>query len=335
MQVEKAMMMFNDNDHETTAGGPNRRGARRRRDMPAGGAATVFASTMAIIVFVIMPLLALAAAPPGPSVAQQNPRFANLQIDIWPEFDRRAALVILKGELAPELALPAAVSLRIPASSGGPTAVAFAASARAELLNLAYDRTDGDGFITLRFNAPQRFIHVEFYDPLATSTPERSYSYVWPADLAVERLNVRFQEPAASSDISVAPELRAGVEGPDGLLYRTADLGAREAGKQLPIEIRYTKRNSRTSAEILGMSAPAAAPQAPASSSQRFPDWLLGLLSVAVVSVGAVAGIFWWRRREKASGTQPGGAGFCSRCGNRLASGDRFCSKCGAAVRKS
>lgn len=326
--------MAHDNDGKAMAGRPNRKEKQQQQGMRASGAAAVIASAIAIVVFAIMPLLAPAATAPSGSAAQENPRFANLQIDIWPEFDRRAALVILKGELAAAVALPAAVSLRIPASSGGPSAVAFATAARAELLNLAYDRTDGDGFITLRFTAPQRFIHIEFYDPLVTDKPERSYTYVWPGDVAVDRLSARLQEPAAASNVSVQPDLGKSIEGPDGLLYRMAELGAREAGKQFPIEIRYLKRNSRTSTEILGKSAPESAPPGPASSSGGLPAWLLGLLSATVVSMGAVAGVLWWRRREKGSGTQAGSAGFCSQCGNRLASDDRFCSKCGAAVRR-
>lgn len=319
---------------ELTSKGANLKDAKRQEAASFRGVAAASASAMAIVVFAILPVLALAAAPSRSAAAQGNPRFASMQIDIWPEYDRQAALVILKGELPADIALPAAVSLRIPASSGGPSAVAFSSSADTGLFNLAYDRTDGDGFITLRFSTPQRFIHVEFYDPLVTDKPERSYTYVWPGDLAVEQLRARLQEPAAASDLSVQPDLGAGIEGPDGLLYRTAELGMREAGKQLPIEVRYLKRNSRTSVEILGRSAPAANPPAPPHSGQGVPAWVAGLAAAIGLSVAAIVGVLSWRRREKAVGLPPGGAGFCPQCGNRLASGDRFCSNCGAPVRK-
>ena len=327
--------MSHDNNGEVTSARANMKGTKQRQGPPAGGAAAVFASGIAIVVFVLMPLIALAAVPPSRSAAQDNPRFASLQIEIWPEFDRRgAALVILKGEFAAELALPAAASLRIPASSGGPAAVAFATAAHAELFNLAYDRTDADDFITLRIKAPQRFLHVEFYDPLVTRTPDRSYTYVWASDLAVDRLSVRLQEPAAASNLSVLPNLGAGVPGPDALLYRTAELGAREAGKELPIEIRYTKTDERTSSDILGLKVPDSAPTVTSGTSAALPDWLLVLAIFAgVVGVAGVAGSLWWRRRGKASGAQPGGGNFCAQCGSRLTSSARFCPQCGAAVR--
>ena len=306
--------------------------ATRRQARPAGGGAAVFASVTALLVFTFMPLLVFAATPPGRGAVQESPRFASLEIDIWPEFDRRAALVILKGELAADVALPAAVSVRIPASSGGPSAVAFASAAKTELFNLVHDRIDGDEFITLRFQAPQRLLHIEFYDPLMTGTPDRAYTYIWPGDLAVERLSVRLQEPAAAGSISVQPDLGTGVGGPGGLLYRTAALGAFEAGKQLPVEIRYTKTDSRTSTEILGLKAADPAPPALADSSEGLPAWVLGLISVAIVSIGAVAAsLWWWRRRGTVPGAQSTGAGYCSRCGRGLALGDRFCPACGAS----
>ena len=329
------MLMSHDNNVEVTSGRGNMKDMRRRLGTPPRSAAGVFVPAIAMVVFAIISLLAFATVPPSRSAAQENPRFASLQIEIWPEFDRRqAALVILKGELAANVVLPTTVSLRIPASSGGPTAVAFATAAQAELFNLAYDRTDADDLITLRIKAPQRFLHVEFYDPLVTDTPDRRYTYVWPGDLAVERLSVRLQEPAAASNISVQPELGAGVAGPDGVRYRTAELGAFKAGKPLPIEIRYTKTDERTSSDILGLKVPDSAPAVTSGTSEALPDWLLVLAIFAgVVGTAGIAGSLWWRRRGKASGAQPGGAGFCPQCGSRLSSGARFCSTCGAAVR--
>src|SRR3989304_7632381 len=119
-----------DSDDRITPERSNMKKKRRRQEMRGGGVAAVFALVISTVVFAIMPVLAFAAVPSNRGATQENPRFASLLIEIWPEFDRRAALVILKGELAADLVLPAAVSLRIPASSGGASAVALAATAR-------------------------------------------------------------------------------------------------------------------------------------------------------------------------------------------------------------
>jgi hypothetical protein len=291
---------------------------------------------MLVLAVTLMP--ALAAGPAG-GAAANNARLESMQIEIWPEYDRPAALVILRGELAGDVALPAAVSIRIPASAGGPAAVAFATEKGGKLLNLAHDRSDAAGFIALRFMIPSRFFHVEFYDRIATGTGERAYKYLWPGDLAVNWLDLVVQEPAGASNISVKPELVESSAGTDGMRYRSAQLGPAERGKSLPIEIRYTKTDPRTSAQILNLNVPAPVPQAgPAplaapSPGPKEPSWFFPALGAAALLVAAAASAFvlWWRRREH--GGPAASAGYCSKCRNEVVASDRFCSKCGAPLK--
>ncbi|MDP2950581.1 MAG: zinc ribbon domain-containing protein [Chloroflexota bacterium] len=284
--------------------------------------------------------------------AQESPRLASLEIDIWPEFDRPAALVILRAEIAGDVTLPATVSLRIPTSSGGPAALASAASADSQLFDLPYQRTDAQvDFITLTFSTPDRFFQLEFYDPLRIDTADRNYTYVWPGDLPVDQLSVELQQPAGAADLSVQPELGAGVVNPDGLVYRQADLGAFDMGNGLTIDIRYRKTDPRTSAEILGLET-RAPPSAAEGTGSEVPRWLLVLPVLAALVIGASGVILWrrrgWlpstsarrmtragRRREQAAGQPENVPHFCPRCGNRLRSRDRFCPECGTAVRTS
>lgn len=289
----------------------------------------------------------------GVTEAQEAPRLATLEIDIWPEYDRPAVLVILHGELAEDAALPASVSLRIPASSGGPTAVAYADSADGQLLNLPFDRTDAVDFVTLTFSLPGRFFQMEFYDPLQSEGATRSYSYIWPGDLRVEQLTVQVQEPAEASDLSVQPELGAGAAKPDGLTYREADLGAFDEGQTLTVDVRYQKTDPRTSTDILGLTTPAAPTAAGGDESDGgTPFWLLLLPVLGALAIGGSLIVFWRRRalasstsagrptraarrRARAAGKSEGAAGFCPQCGKKLRPNDRFCPECGAVVRKS
>jgi len=311
-------------------------GMTRRQATLANGAKALFASRILIALLAILPLPALAAAASASAAPKGNPRLASLHIEIWPEYDRPATLVILKGEIAPDVALPVPVSVRISALSGGPSAVATSSAASGGLLNAQYDREDAGDHITLKFKAPERFFHVEFYDPLATRAPERSYTYVWPGDFAAEQVDVVVQEPAAASKLSVQPNLDAEASGPDGLRYRSGKLGALVSGKQLPIKITYTKTDSRTSTEIFPPKVPAttsSSDQSPAPGmSGETSIWAM-IASVALpLILGAGAGFLLWRRRERASAAEAGSAGFCAKCGAKSAPGARFCSKCGAAL---
>lgn len=293
---------------------------------------------MALLAFALLP--AFAAGPTGGGAPLRNPRLESMQIELWPEFDRPAALVILRGALAADAKLPANVALRIPASSGGPSAMAYSAAPGGNLLNLEHDRSDAKDFITLRFKVPERYFHVEFYDSLATGTPERNYTYAWPGDLAANRLSVVVQEPASSSDFSVLPKLDATATGQDGLRYHSTELGAQEAGKMLPIQVSYKKADMRTSAEILQpkaqSNAPAAAAAAPsAGSGDEVTKGVLVFILAVSLLIGIGMAILWWRERARSGITRTGSAGSCTKCGAPRDPEDRFCSKCGARLKQT
>jgi hypothetical protein len=307
----------------------------------AGGAQSSFAAGLGMLALAMLLLPALALAQAG-GAPKGNPRLASLNIEIWPEYDRPAALVILRATLAEGVKLPAAVTLRLPSASDGAAAVAFSATVDGNLLNLKHERATKGEFVTLKFETPERFFHVEFYGPIATTDPARSFRYVWPGDLAVERVTVVVQEPVSASDILVEPKLDRVSAGQDGLRYRAADLGALEAGKPLPITVRYTKVDTRPSAESLKpkaseLPAPATAPpSAPvlvpvaAAASGGLPAWTLPLAGLAILGFLGAVYILWLWRRESRSATPA--SRFCAKCGAAQTAGNRFCGNCGAKV---
>ena len=138
----------------------------RPNAMPPGGVRAFFSSRLWPLVLALTLAPVYAATPGAPGAVKGQLRMASLQLEVWPEYDRPAALVIIRGELATDVALPAVISLRIAAASGGPTAVAYSTTAGGNLLNLQFNKADAGNFITLKFTVPERFFHVEFYDPL-------------------------------------------------------------------------------------------------------------------------------------------------------------------------
>jgi len=308
------------------------------RAIGTGLARSGFAALLALSL--LLPALALAQAGGAP---KGNPKLASLNIEIWPEYDRPAALVIMRAAIAEGVKLPAAVTLRLPKASGGPTAVAYSTTAEGNLLNLKHERTTTGEYITVKFETPERFFNVEFYEPIATNVAARSYRYTWPGDFAAEHVTVVVQEPASASAISVEPNLDRFSTGNDGLRYRAADLGALQAGKPLPITLRYSKTDARPSAENLkpkagDLPAPAAAPSlakpAPApvatAASGGLPDWVLPLAGLAMLGLLGAAFILWWWRHE--SMTARPATRHCAKCGAVPAPDSRFCGTCGAKV---
>lgn len=307
---------------------------------PRDGALARFASRILMLLLAAALVPVFAAAPPAGGAARGKPHLASMQIEIWPEFDRPASLIILKGELAKDIPLPAAVTLRIPAASGGPSAVAYAAGQNGGLLELKYDRSDAADYITLRFQVPERYFHVEYYDPLAVTAPERNVTYAWPGDFAVDRLSVVLQEPAMASGVTVQPPLEATASGKDGMRYRSAALGAFPAGKRLEVKIKYTKTDSRTSAQIVKPKSeeatplPSAPPKGAAfeagPTKTELAIWLIA--GVAALGLGIWAVMMWWYGREKRATSQSEAARFCRKCGAPSLPDARFCSRCGTKL---
>jgi hypothetical protein len=291
-------------------------------------------ASVALLAFVAGAAAFQANAAAPERAAKGGARLESMKIEIWPEYDRPAALVILRGELAADVNVPAAISLRIPASSGGPAAVAYAAEKKGQLLNLPHERTAAGDFIALRFTLPARSFHVEFYDRIDTSTSARSYRFLWPGDLPVSWLDLVVQEPAGASALSIQPVLNEKATGSDGLQYHSAQLGPAKQGTPLPIEIQYTKSDPRTSAEILKLGAPPppAEQVKPVEAKSTLPLYL-AMGGVALLTIAAVVSyVLLQRRQAPPKAGAAGSAVFCAKCGNRAGAGDRFCAKCGKAL---
>lgn len=293
-----------------------------------------------LLALLLLPVLALAQAPAkGGGV-----RLSNLSIEIWPEYDRPAALVILRGTVAEDVKLPAAITLRLPAGSGGAAAVAYAPAQDGNLLNLKNEQVKGKDGVTVKFETPTRFFHIEFYEPLPTADSARTYTYTWQGDVAVDRASVVVQEPAGSLGMVTEPAFAQTSQGAEGLNYRLGDLGALPAGKAVPIKLTYTKPDARPSVEIKGMRTAQAAPatsvpptaasiNAPVPPAQGgLPNWVVpvgGFAAFGIIVALLVA--LMWRRQAGAAAPAAGGS-FCRKCGAPLAAGSAFCAKCGTKL---
>jgi len=130
------------------------RGLRRSRRIQAGRPWLALALLGGLFAVAAAPLRA-AAAPLSRAGAQQPVSqaapvsLAALEIALWPEFDQPSVLVIMNGQLA-GVALPASVSVRIPAASGGPHAVAVV-GADGGLFQTPFTTTPAGGDIITTF----------------------------------------------------------------------------------------------------------------------------------------------------------------------------------------
>ncbi len=300
----------------------------------------------------LMSLSSVWLAPPRPAQAQSDITLNALTIELWPEYDQPSMLVILRGTLAPSVTLPTTVTVHIPSTSGGPSAVA-AQDANGQLFDTVFTTTPAGETLAVQVQTSFASFQVEYYDPGLKITGEaREYPFQWVADFPVSAATVRVQEPIDARGLSAEPPITLAGSSGLGLNYYTASLGALSTGQNVFVHLRYTKSTSTLSVEKVGPT-PVQAASAPGRRLELSPTLLigggLGLLSLALTSWGAI--LLVRRRRTDPRGPRPdesvpapqlspeprlsasGIAQFCTQCGEPTLAGDRFCRNCGAPIR--
>jgi hypothetical protein len=307
-------------------------------------------------IFLFMSMIAALAAflVPWQAFAQGNLTLSAMEVDLWPEYDQPAVLVIYRVTLPATLTLPAELKFRIPAAAGEPSAVAVkqnSSTGESGLFSIEYQRNVvGDwGEITLQATGPE--LQIEYYDPaLLKQGAARQYAYTWPGDYAVGAFSLQVQQPTGATDMKISPASGSGVTGQDGLVYFNKQVGAMPAGQTLSVSLSYNKTTDTLSATNLQVQpgAPVGGVTSTQFDWQSILPWVLGVLGVGLI----VGGGFWYwqsgrnkpagaparqRHRPSSETREAGGTSeghiYCHQCGKRAAAGDRFCRMCGTPLR--
>ncbi len=292
--------------------------------------------------------------------AQDTPinQVAQLQIDLWPEFDRPAMLVIYRITLRPDTPLPARLSLRLPQRAGRPNAVATASSPEAMLINAPYEYVPATGspWAWVHVTVNQPYVQVEYYDPaLDKQGEQRSFTYDWLGDIGADEVVVQVQQPWNATNLEIQPPFDSLGTTEVGLQLYQKRFGALSTGQTLTIDIRYNKPDDVLTVQHLqelqqqqGGSLGVPSPATPTTTG--LPTTSLDVFSQVLIVLGllalGLAGWFWWRGKEgqiqprRRSGRKPKGsarkkkdiARYCPSCGTKALPGARFCHRCGTPL---
>jgi hypothetical protein len=293
------------------------------------------------------------------TVAQaQGPlRLSEVEVDLWPEYDRPDVLVIYHVKLSSDVTLPVDVILQIPAVSGDPHAVAVR-QMDGGLLNAAYERRVEGAWALIEVTATMPEIQLEYYDPqIDTEDDLHLYAYTWLSDYSVDTMRIVIQQPVGASQMSVEPDLGSFTQFQgDPMQYYAMEVGSPKAGERVGVELRYVKDSDVLSIESLQVqpSAPINGNTGEQPNLVSLLPWLIGGLGVLLLLGG---GVWYWRlnkaedqpvpqkssRRSRAAIKSPeqvaaendGKGIYCHQCGKRAAGGDRFCRVCGTKLRSN
>lgn len=281
---------------------------------------------MKVKYWVVWLLIAAALLVPAPAGAQSKVgRLAGARVDLWPDFDRPAVLVLITAELSAEATLPAAVEFRLPLEAGEPTAVARINSEE-EMLNTPYETRPGDGFTVLTVETTEPVVRVEYYYAYDRDGDEVRFAYSWLGGVAVDELVVLLREPDHATAVTTEAVFEDTGVGSDGRNYYEWQIGPVARDQTVSTQVSY--------AGALAVPAQASAGTATAGPvSEPLP-----LLLAAGGGLLAGGGIGWFvarRRSPNVPSRRPGRAArpaYCQQCGGRHKPGDQFCRQCGSRV---
>lgn len=290
------------------------------------------------LLFIFLSIFLIA---PITASAQGEIKFDNLTVQLWPEFDQPAMLVIYDFTLAEGTSLPVDVNLRFPKDAN---IIAVAYQDSSGLLNAAFQGPVEEGewqVLTVTVDT-QTTYRIEYYAALTISGAQRDYDYLWPGDYGVGTFDASVRVPVDTTNITTAPVMTetTATGSEERILAWTAnDL---KAGQQVPITLTYNKTSDRLSTAGQPVQAGTVddSTQGRVSLSNYLP-YILGGLGVVLIVAG---GLYFWqtsqgkpeprKRHHTPSDNNEGGDVYCSQCGNRAKAGDRFCRSCGTRIRK-
>lgn len=269
-----------------------------------------------------------------------------LTVDLWPDYDREAALVLLTGSLAPEVTTPVEVTVPLPPGADV-NAVARIDANDSMLADL--DPVIGEESVT--FTLPDRRFRVEYYYPYEAEGLQRSFTFDWLApQLGVRDLSLAVQQPALAEEMATDPPAEAISQGNDQLDYYNLPDETVAAGEPYVVDVTYTMSEERLTATV-AEDMPGASETAPAQTDDGLDlDWpvVLGITGGLLVGVALAWQVFGDRltgratprkprparaQKEAASPPRSGTARFCHNCGEQVQPDDRFCRECGTRLK--
>lgn len=278
---------------------------------------------------------------PSHGAAQRPVELERLTVSFWPEYDRRAVLVIYQAQLPAEIELPTQVPLPIPSEVGTPHAVANVTE-NGGLVNAPYEMSEEGAWAVVSVQAQSGRVWVEYYADLAVSGQDRQFTYRWPGTVAVDSFEFEVQRPPGTSEMQIAPAPAGERTDGQGLTYLTGGLGSLAAGEAASVEVSY----SRTTEELTVDLRPDPAPQLDQETVDPGGEIAWGTyaaLAVAILLLASGSYLLWVRprtsrartrrrRRAPARGTDRERR-FCYNCGLEADPDDRFCRRCGTKLR--
>jgi hypothetical protein len=276
--------------------------------------------------------------------AKENLHFSLVTIDIWPEYDRPAVLMIYHISLAPDTVLPASLSLRLP-SDAEINAVAVE-DENGNLINAPYNSIIQEPWSVLTTNTASPQLQIEYYTALVKEGTTRHIVFNWPGDYAVEKLDINFLRPIDAESPSISFQPVDTSPGQDGLTNYRIEATDLLHDKSFAITIDYQRQTDALSISSLPVQAVSTpGPDTPGHVSMTgILPWVLAAIGLLLIVAGIVGFVTWQRggqmvkpvkRAENPLEDGQEKLVYCRQCGKPAQPGDVFCRSCGTRLKRT
>lgn len=291
--------------------------------------------------------LALVCFQYAPAVlADSNDRLANLQINVWPEYDDARVLVMYDGEVGDATNLPQEISVLIPSTASlSATAYVDPSGSFINVPDAPTTQDAGDGFTRVTVKLPAPKFHLEYYYNPLQGSPDKTMEFVYKAAQPTGNVQIEIQQPLKADKFATDPATPVKTTDAHNFTFYVFNYASLDAGQEQRVKIRYTKTDPNPSVASIPTPASAPAAAAVASPSSSIMSLLPPVLIAVALALAALGGFALWSRGRNAMEPEPapvepqrrsrrgGSTGFCVQCGRALAADDNFCPRCGTKRR--
>ncbi|MGD0879564.1 MAG: zinc ribbon domain-containing protein [Anaerolineales bacterium] len=276
--------------------------------------------------------------------AKENLHFSLVTVDIWPEYDRPAVLMIYHITLSPDTVLPASFSLRLPADAEI-NAVAVVDES-GNLINAPYNSTKQVPWSVLTINTTLPQLQVEYYTALVKEGATRHIVFNWPGDYAVEKLEINFLRPLGAESPSISFQPVDTSPGQDGLTNYRIEATDLLPDKSFVLTIDYERQTDALSISSLAVQAVSTpGPDTPGHVSMTgILPWVLAAIGLLLIVAGIFGFVTWQRGGQEVKPVKEGENHLeddeekfvnCRQCGKSAQPGDVFCRSCGSRLKRT
>ncbi len=291
-------------------------------------------TVLLIVLFVLLTPLSLSAQSTVTEIE-------SLAVEIWPDYDDTAVLVLLTGTLPTDTTLPATLTIPLPENADLNAVAHFTDDNVLTDQGIDYS-VDGN---QLTFTTPNRTFRIEFYMPYSANGLEREFAYTWEGGTAVNNLTAVVQQPLAAAKMSTTPSASDTSPGSDGLTYHNFPPQTLAANEPFTISVAYTMNSDSLTVNLQSETAVNTQPSSTITSEPADTGIDLPILFAMLGFVLIMFAVIWQllvrqkgsskpRKPQKVRTAATTKAKYCHNCGIKLQPDDKFCRECGTAVKK-